>query len=185
MDGKIIKVSTLAIFMMLSTIISAHAGYKGKVVNADTSKPIEGAVVLMYWNLTNRINGYEKFFNAEETLTDVDGRFEIKDRKANLNPLLRKDEPIFDIFKRGYKDIHLAWVISVFKEDLLKHKVGFEGDLPIFKLKKIGDLKERRKSIPSRGTFEDKHQRLFIQEINKERILFNLSPVGEVDDESE
>lgn len=185
MKKKIILICTTAAFIMLTTIMSAHAGYKGKVVEADTGKSVEGAVILMYWYRSNWVRGYDEFFNAEETLTDSSGNFEIKDCKPNLNPLFQKDEPHFIIFKGGYKEINAAWVISVFKKKELSHIVYFEKDLPVFKLKKVENLSERRRVLRSATAIPYRHRELFRKEINKERKLFNLEPYGEVKDDSE
>lgn len=185
MDGKRILI-ILAIFSM-SFIFTphAHAEFKGKVVDAVTGKPIEGAVVLMYWyRICLHHFATEEFFDAEETLADHSGMFEIKGHKVNWNPLCRIDTPHFYIYKAGYKAIDLAWVIPVFKKGYMKEYLFFEGDLVVFKLKKPKTRMERIFARSTRGTFPHKYQKLLIKETNKARKVLNESLEKEVDDVS-
>jgi len=164
---------------------SAHAGYKAKVVDALTGEPIEGVVMLMYWyrSCLHQFST-EQFFDAEETLTDKQGMFEIQGHKVNWNPLCRIGTPHFFIYKAGYKDIDLAWFMPAFKEDRMKKYLIFEGDLIIFKLQKAMTREERSRALSTRGTFPDRYQRLLIRETNKERESLNLPLIKEVDDAS-
>ncbi len=60
----------------------AGGPYKGRVIDADTKKPLEGAVVLAVWQrvspgIVQRAYG---FLDAEEVLTDNNGRFVVGKR---------------------------------------------------------------------------------------------------------
>jgi len=168
----------VALSMAFVIITQAHASYKGKVVDADTGKPIEGAVVLMYWYRGCLPYGNEEFFDASETLTDNTGMFEIKGPKVNLNILCRVDNPHFIIFKGGYKPIKLAWVISVFKEDRMKKWLSFDSDLVVFKFNKLSTIEERKRNLTGVGSaIPYEKRKSFMKELNKERINLGLDPV--------
>ena len=91
----------IAIFMAFLNG-SCNAEIVGTVVDADTGKPIEGAVVLVEWTITKGVPGMSQTKPSEiiEDVTKRDGRFIIK---RNLNPLL--NPPRITIYKKGY----VAW----------------------------------------------------------------------------
>ena len=184
MDGK--KVLIILAILSVCLIFTPHASaeYKGKVVDAVTGKPIEGAVVLMYWGRECLPFGSGSFFDAEETLSDGSGIFEIEGHKINWNPLCSVEIPHFYIYKARYKAIDLAWVESVFKEEYMQKYLFFEGDLVVFKLQKTNTRKERQLAIPDQGPFPQKFQRLMIREINKENKALNLPLKEEINDAS-
>ncbi|MFH0811688.1 MAG: hypothetical protein V2A69_02460 [Pseudomonadota bacterium] len=80
--------------------------WKGKIIDAETKEPIEGAVVLAVWQkiYASPTGNHSYFFDAIETLTNREGRFFIKEFEAiNILPVLRRlDGPWFTIFKPGY-----------------------------------------------------------------------------------
>lgn len=80
--------------------------WKGKIIDAETEEPIEGAVVLAVWQkiYASPTGNQSYFFDAVESVTDREGRFFIKEFKAiNILPVLRwLDGPWFTIFKPGY-----------------------------------------------------------------------------------
>lgn len=185
MDGKRILIILAMLSMSFIFTPHAHAEFKGKVVDAVTGKPIESAVVLMYWyRICLHRFGTEEFFDAKETLADERGMFAIKGHKINWNPLCRIDTPQFYIYKAGYKAIDLAWFIPAFKTDSIKKHLFFEGDLVVFKLHKPRTRMERIFARSTRGTFPHKYQELLIKETNKARKALNLPLKKEVDDVS-
>jgi len=110
-------------FLSLLVIQSAYAAdvtYQGKVIDADTLEPIEGAVVVAVWNEERAtIAGADtRFKDAKETLTDRNGDWGISGPKGetdNMNPytslLLGKyylRDPYFIIYRPGY------WGIGTF-----------------------------------------------------------------------
>jgi len=184
MDGKRLLIILAILFMSFIFTSDTHAEFKGKVVDAVTGQPVEGAVVLMHWGRECLPYGSRGFFDAEETLADHYGMFEIKGHKINWNPLCRIKTPHFYIYKAGYRAIKLAWFIPAFKKDSIKKHLFFEGDLVVFKLHKPGTRKERILALSTRGTFPDKYQKLLIKETNKEAKKLNLPLIKEVDDVS-
>lgn len=80
--------------------------WKAQVVDAETGKPLEGVVVLAYWlKYTETIAGTAggEFYDAEEVVAGLDGRFVIQARSMwTLNPFRTIKGPEFVIFKPGY-----------------------------------------------------------------------------------
>ena len=54
-------------------------GYRGKVLEYETKGPIEGAVVVAYWNERRATvaGGSTRLFEVKETLTDKKGEWQI------------------------------------------------------------------------------------------------------------
>jgi hypothetical protein len=80
--------------------------YQGRVVDAATKAPIEGAVVAVIW-LTNPwiyIDAVGAFHEAREGLTDSEGRFSIDATpRRNWNPFRGiRNQPEIIVFKPGY-----------------------------------------------------------------------------------
>mgnify|MGYP000070013391 CR=1 FL=1 len=85
------------------------------MVDADTKEPIEGAVVVIYWEKAwGGLSGHEstKLKDVKETLTDQNGVWSIVGPKGSLHsprpfvtlflPISYTREPQFIIFKPGY-----------------------------------------------------------------------------------
>lgn len=62
--------------------------FRGRVVDIETGEPIAGAAVLVVWfeMVPSLAHTTRKFFDARETQTDADGRFEVP----------RRDPPFFE-----------------------------------------------------------------------------------------
>ena len=70
----------ILLFLLVNYEYTIAAGpWRGKVIDAETKEPIEGAVVLAVWHRNYRTpagdNAY--FYEAKEVLTNKEGRFEI------------------------------------------------------------------------------------------------------------
>jgi len=80
--------------------------WMGKVIDAETKEPIEGAVVLAVWQkvYASPTGRHHYFFDAIELLTDKNGAFIIsKFNAVNFLPIIRHIEgPDFTIFKPRY-----------------------------------------------------------------------------------
>lgn len=80
--------------------------YQGKVIDAETKQPVEGAAVLAVWWLQSPgiAHPVESVHDALETVTDLDGNFTIPGMiEAPVDPQAKLMEPSFTIFKPGYK----------------------------------------------------------------------------------
>lgn len=90
----------------LTTPVLADGPYKGKVIDAETKRPIEGAVVVIFW--TRRIfwltHTSTYFVDVKETLTDKNGEFELPGiRKGDVGKSrFGIQEPNIRIFKPRY-----------------------------------------------------------------------------------
>jgi hypothetical protein len=56
--------------------------FRGQIVDAETGQPIAGAVVLVVWweAVPTPVQTNRKFYDARETVTDAEGRFEVPRR---------------------------------------------------------------------------------------------------------
>jgi hypothetical protein len=144
--------------------------YEGKVVDADTGKPIEGVVILGVWykELPTPAGAVSSYYDAMETVTNKNGEFEIHGLGlkifSNVTPMRVL------IFKSGYEHLGL-WLWESFKEDeILKKKVVWEGKKAIISLKKL-TMEERRKSatFPHHPEVPEEKIKKMLEEIQKER----------------
>ena len=89
------------------TLLTAPAGpYRGRVVDAQTGRPIPDAVVVILWQrLDDQIDGVRRLVTAQETFTDSKGEFvhEVRLVEAKLPP--RTLAPRLMIFRPGYTPI--------------------------------------------------------------------------------
>ena len=85
-------------------LIYHKPAYKGRVIDAETKEPIEGAVVVVtYTKETMGIpHKYSSIINVRETLTDQNGEFYIPRYITMIQPLSFEDMANFIIFKSGY-----------------------------------------------------------------------------------
>jgi len=91
----------IALVALLSIILGCYFGITGKVIDAETNQPIEGAVVLVEWTKTKGYGlTYTESYKVTETLSDKDGKFDLP---GCYSPFL--NEPDVTIYKKGY----VAW----------------------------------------------------------------------------
>jgi len=66
----------VAVLVLLASTACAHSDgpYRGKVVELETGKPIEGAVVAARWMIEPFVHS-ERICDAKETVTDKNGEF--------------------------------------------------------------------------------------------------------------
>lgn len=72
--------------------------FRGQVVDAETGMPIAGAYVMVTWerDSPNLAHWTQSFYDAQETMTDANGRFEIPHRRRLLTALV--SEPRISAF---------------------------------------------------------------------------------------
>jgi hypothetical protein len=193
---------TLFLYVVLLTITLSNIGpvvrfagpvhyrgpFKGRVLDQNTRQPIEGVVVHVDW-LIDHINA-PSFFDASEMVTDKDGNFYISSNWS-INPLenIAMRSQIL-IFKAGYGFYDsLGGVITHYDAEFINnlsednrrkggfgyyYKIEFEGDLPIFLLKKVtySDINPNASTDPvpspdKRGA--EWKRSLIMKEFDKER----------------
>ena len=191
------KIILIGVILILFLVIFTHASdrtYQGKVIDADTKEPIEGAVVLVYWweEKGAFLGSLERLKDVKETLTDRDGKWSIvgpeSDKKKIVRGMLSTiaivwaiRNPGFVIFKPGY----CSWP-NGFSIEACKDKIGpertdqiMEGKTVEFDLPRLTNGEDRLKGLPGviEGRNSLKKQKEFIRLINEERR--NLGLTGE------
>lgn len=100
----------IVLMLPLSGCAFMGGPWKGKVLDVETKEPLEGAVVLIFWErqfLTPAgRNAY--FYDAREAVTDKNGEFELSSYfSINLVPLISYiDDPVFVVYKPGYGSLN-------------------------------------------------------------------------------
>jgi hypothetical protein len=103
----------------------------GTVVDSETNRPLDGAVVLVEWTITTgKAIGFRATdsYKVVETVTDNDGRFAVS---TVLNPFV--DSPHLTIYKKGY----VAWNSNYIFPDYEKRTDFVWQKNHIFQMKKF------------------------------------------------
>ncbi len=149
---KIIFLFVAAAIIGFVFISSAYAGwfiyskpaFRGRVIDAETKKPIEGAVIVVlyykYYLVGSPAGRSAHVLNAKETLTDENGEFYISSYFA-ITPLSEEDYATFIIFKPGYKSVDRIEATKLPDEKYFgieKDMIGKEGEIKNIDM--FGDL---------------------------------------------
>ena len=184
MNGNKLTIIVLMVFLIVTGscgYLARYDGpYKGKVIDADTVKPIEGVVVLGVWykETPTPAGAVSSYYDARETVTDKNGEFEIPGMGLKILSTVAPMSVL--IFKAGYEYIGLGPWESFQESEYYKKKVKWEGKKAIIPLRKL-TMDERKKSgtfpsLPPSEAQLDK-VRLMLKEINKEAIERRLDPI--------
>jgi hypothetical protein len=104
---------TLTVAGMIASVVSpVHAGwliyhkpaFEGRIVDADTGGPIEGAIVMAVYHkriLSIPHGGYAEIY-VQEAVTDKEGGFRFPSYMTIISPLSTEDYVGFAIYKKGY-----------------------------------------------------------------------------------
>ena len=157
----------------------------GKVIDAQTKEPIEGAVVVAAWKeeLTTATATHTRVKVVKEVLTNKDGEWSIEgpsggdigDTKAITSFLTGKwflKRPEFIVFKPGYCPCPVVGIEACYK----MKPGGLDGDGEILELPKLKNKKDRWQAVPGPVTGEGalEKQKEFMQKINEERRNLGL-----------
>jgi hypothetical protein len=173
--------------------------FRGRVIDAETKEPIEGAVTVVLYNRWAVIGGpggpNTYIFKAKEMMTDNEGEFYFSSVHSLLLPSL--DAGVTFIFykpgymaisDRGYDPAGTGVRISledyfsadeVGKEGELHVKQGkpasYKGPMGIVELKRAKTREERLRTIPSPPTdYTSKELPILIKLLNEEGINLGL-----------
>jgi hypothetical protein len=118
--------------------------YKGKVIDRDTKKPVEGvAVAGIYQEGYMSIAGSGTFdFDAQESLTDAKGEFVISERFVESKKY--KGQKVADLvaFKPGYKMVYID------NYHLWERKKSLPGDIDaVFELIKLSEKDDLSRNV--------------------------------------
>jgi hypothetical protein len=160
--------------------VNYRGPFEGRVVDQDTNRPIEGAVVFVRWDL-QRITS-PVFFNAKEVLTDKEGKFYIPAEWSWLpwrNFFLYS---VMIIFKAGYGSVQLPGApLDTTKETAKRlerltleqqraigpkmyYKIRIDDDVPDFLLKKLSTKEEYGNNTPLYGSAVPPEKRKLLKE---------------------
>lgn len=116
----------LAVIATLFLLTGCYPGISGKVVDAVSGNPLDGAVVLAQWTASHGFGfTYHTVYQIEETKTDKEGMFSIS---GVYNPFV--DQPELVIYKKGYVPYRND---MIFKDRKRYKKVEWENN-KIYKL---------------------------------------------------
>ena len=168
----------------LTAITHKYGPYRGKVVDAESGKPIEGAAVYMVFTTKSPNPGGATwhYAGAAETLTDANGEFELTYRAFVFHPFcLWEYLPLQQIFKPGYGIFPMHKSSSITPEPdpyFIPEKQFVTIRLPKLKTKeeRIENLYWIRPG-PSDVPYEKRKH--FNKLENQERINLGFSPLGE------
>ena len=141
----------LTVFILLNacTISQEYGPYMGRVVDKDTSEPIEGAVVLMTFFVDGPMDT-TSFADAVEVLTDEQGDFQVPlKRLIKIRPMHEWLPPKVLIFKPGYG------AFPSHKGTLVDKGGYVSGRDMIVKLPKLKNREEEVKNIQNVFVFPD------------------------------
>lgn len=156
----------LALTLFFNTSLS-HAGwliyhkpeFKGKVINAETKEPIEGAVVIAFYKkypiISGPAGGSASIIKIKETLTDNKGEFYFPPYTTVIQPLAEEWHTNFIIYKPGYSSYrdfpgHDKFVIWALPEGLgFNHKLSETIKRRVEESWKR-DFEERIKTLPEK-----------------------------------
>jgi hypothetical protein len=175
--------------------------YRGRVINAETKAPIEGAVVVVMYHkqfiMGLAESGKESIMKVKETLTDSKGEFYFPS-DTGLMPFFSTELfSAFIIYKPGYMysngdqkpDSHNQWGLSsavliekYFSSDVIgkveEIRAGYDhwkGPLGILELQRAKTRKDRLLAMPAPpGDYTSKELPLFVKIINEESKNLSL-----------
>jgi hypothetical protein len=188
---KIIRTSCILLCMISSFFVLGCEGvlfplpyrslspFKGMVVDSDTKKPIEGAVVLaLYYYEIYGIAGADLILkDGQETVTDENGEFEL--------PRTRR----WFVLHRGYpegKIIIFKPNYGQFPKNRKSEALGVNKSWPppdkyiVYELPRLTTVKERKESVDFDNVLNVFHdipfqrKKLFVQTLNEERKKLSL-----------
>ena len=158
--------------------------YHGKVVDAETDGPIEGAVVVVLWYKKPAIsmNGPQDLHKVVEVLTDAEGKFSVDaSRGIDWNPgtYVRK-EPWIAIFKPGYGPFPRAHVSDRSIEQIERSLIKEGAILRLPKLKTKNELRKFTEPGDMMIFIIVPYERIpnLIRLINVQRKNLGLPPIG-------
>lgn len=176
---KILIISLLALPIMSCAVVHHYGAYYGKVVDAETKEPLEGAAVLaVYYTQQYGFAGpISRYVDAQETVTDKNGEFKIPSNTISTFRLLQSFEPHIRvrIFKPEYG------CYPHYKGSKLVYSPGWSLPANQHVTIELPRLKTKEERIRNSGCEPDfdvpeiKYKNLF-QLIQQERMALGLEP---------
>jgi len=96
-----VKIRLFAIISIALLITGCYVGISGRVIDAETQQPVEGAVVLVEWTKKHGWgDAWTESYKVVEVISDKDGNVSID---GCYSPFVR--DPDVTVYKKGY----VAW----------------------------------------------------------------------------
>ena len=179
------KLVIFALLVFLVTAITNKYGpYTGKVVDAETGEPIEGAAVYMVFRTQSPNPGGSTghYAGAAETLTDANGEFELSYRAIVFHPFCLWDPwPSQLVFKPGYGTFPGHKGANILPEKRKMPGIP-EKQYVTISLPKLTTKEQRRDTLISvylrRGSVPYKKRKHITELYKKEDIFLDNYPVG-------
>lgn len=152
------------------------APFKGKVVDADTKEPIQGAAVLaVYYFTSYGIAGANSYVeDGQETLTNENGEFELPRTRRWFVLHRGYPEGTLEIFKPGYGTLWNQHAKAVGDNK----SWPTPGEYIVYELPSLKTIEERKKvRVRSYDEIPYKFRKLYFSAQNKERIILGYEPL--------
>ncbi len=151
---------TFSIALMIAAIISLFYGtsftgwiifhkpaYKGKLIDAETKEPIEGAAVVAIYQkhpfISGPGGGSDSIVTVKEAVTDRNGEFRISSCFALMGPNSYEEYTNFIFYKPGYGSFTVNYkkLMGDARENyLLEENYGKKGDIiDVYMERKVGE----------------------------------------------
>ncbi|MBI4824337.1 MAG: hypothetical protein HY805_08950 [Nitrospirae bacterium] len=180
LSKKLILVTGIifVMFLLLSTAVEAFAGwgwiifhersFKGRVIDAETKEPVEGAVAVAQYhaNYLGPTASHKTLIDVQEALTDSKGEFFISSLTRLIYPFALGSGTDFLIWKPGYKP-------AISPGEFFSKEPGTIEDWPVW--------------IPEIQSYGERPRRIGIVELEgvktlEERRMVSVDPFGEESD---
>jgi hypothetical protein len=152
----------VGVFILTNVYFTFFYTFQGRVIDADTREPIEGAVVVASWIESAPAPGGElsRLNDVKETLTDKNGKWSIRGargRKGNTITVLISlvtfipytEHPRFIVFKPGYCSWPKGYYIEACKKKIRPDSIGDGETTELPKLTSRGDRLDASHVSPS------------------------------------
>ncbi len=187
MNNKVL-IFLFFIFIFYSTN-AYDATFKGKVIDADTKEPIEGAVVVASWSESTATitGGSQRSKDVKETLTDKKGEWKIRGPKgdrfiaqvfAMIPGIYYTEAPEFIVFKPGYCSYRAGFGIKACKEKMKVNNFTNSDNIgEVVELPKLTDREDRLRALPGPVAGENAliKQKEFLRLINEESKYLGIA----------
>lgn len=180
---RIVALPFIAFSLLTGCTITHEFGpYSGKVIDAETNEPIEGAVVFLRFS-TERysVGGFiGAYADALEVMTDSSGEFKVPTHRVITFRIPHRWEPHPNviIFKPGYGCY--PWHMGTTSRPQYKPKWTLLADkyvtIILPRLKTVEERKRNLSSILSGTTVPDEKKKKLLRLESDERVSIGLSP---------
>lgn len=183
--GAVIILSFLSTSGCCGMFYYTHlSSFKGKVIDAETKEPIEGAVVLaVYYKSTMSIAGSNSYVaHGRETLTDAKGEFEIPNKCERLDSVKGWPSARLEIFKPGYGTLWHQRAKAVGENKSWPPP----GKYIVYGLPRLRTVEERRKNVRSADRYSDipyKNKTQYWEIVNQECVNVGIPPMTMTEEE--